>query len=72
MKIIKEGIKDRKNSMRIECFCCMAELEITANDVIKGDRRIYITECPCCEAKILINEGTIPRNMLNKIDYRET
>ena len=72
MKIIKMGIMDRLSEMRVVCKSCEAELEIIADDVIKDDVRRYYITCPCCNSMILIYEGQIPKNMLNKIDYRET
>lgn len=68
MKIIKEGILDKRFAMRIECHCCDAELEIVAEDITKE----YFVHCPCCEAVIRLYEGNIPHNMRLKIKLRET
>lgn len=68
MKIIKEGILDKRFAMRIKCHRCEAELEIVAEDITKD----YFVYCPCCKAEIRLYEGDIPRNMRLKINLRET
>lgn len=75
MKIIQEGLKDTKNQMRIVCSRCGAIFDIEAEDVQKDEGiRRYWTHCPNsnCEGHIPLQESSIPRSMLWKIDLRET
>lgn len=74
MKRVQPGIKDIKNQRRVKCKICEEIFDITADDIKKekGIRRYYTT-CPnpSCKANIQLNEGTIPRSMLLKVDLRE-
>ena len=59
MKVIKKG-KETKNTMRVICKTCEAELEIQADDSKEspGDGPIYPTTysyiCPCCRRENIL------------------
>ena len=72
MKIIKEGIADRDNCIRIICKCCDAGLELSSDDFVKYNRRRYSIICPCCEQQTILYECQIPYTLLSKIENRET
>ena len=75
MKIVQAGKIDIQNEIRIKCSVCEAIFDISAEDIEKDEGiRMYFTTCPnsACKRKIEIYEGTIPRNILWKLDLRET
>jgi len=75
MKIVQPGVEDIKNQMRLTCSKCGAIFDISSEDIEKEDGiRRYYTTCPNtqCEGKIQLHEGSLPRNILWKVDLRET
>jgi len=75
MKIIQPGIEDMQNQMRIKCNICEAIFDISTDDIEKEDGvRSYYTTCPnpACKRIFKLYEGSIPRNILWKVNLRET
>lgn len=74
MNVIQPGIADMENQMRVKCNTCQAIFDISAEDIEKEECRTYSITCPnpACKRNILLYEGLIPRNILWKVDLRET